>query len=405
MMICVVVAACSGGTNSKPVTQPLKLATGEEIPVSVLERGRIAYMSNCRQCHGDAGDGDGPAAYAYRPPPRDFTRTQFRMKFAAVQSALPNDADLHHVIRYGLNGTPMLPWDVQDAEIADIIAYLKTLSPSWSKSKPGEPVKIDADPWLGKETDAVAEGKRLYHTSEWGCTSCHPSYATKKDMFGWFNDPARLEVRTDSHFAAEPKDSDYRAYVTREDDLKRLLAEKNPLFIGVDANGRAIEQPWEPANAAKVVRHAIKLRITPPDFTMHPLRAIHDDPRDPNHAKNDIFRTIAAGIGGVAMPGFRRPTTDKAADEKNIREIWAVAHYIDSLRVKRGTSEAVAFKQGLNEDFTPPAPPPPPPTEGAPGGATPAPGGAAPAPTPAAGGAAPAPTPAAPAPAAPTPNK
>lgn len=44
-----------------------------------LERGRRLYehdaKPNCRQCHGAKGEGNGPAAVALEPPPRNFTCT------------------------------------------------------------------------------------------------------------------------------------------------------------------------------------------------------------------------------------------------------------------------------------------------------------------------------------------
>src|SRR5687768_9877915 len=79
------------GTAGQQVQQPLKLKTGEEYSVDLLEKGRVAYIHNCRQCHGDDGDGNGPSAPTLRPPPRDFTREKFRIKFGAVSSALPSD--------------------------------------------------------------------------------------------------------------------------------------------------------------------------------------------------------------------------------------------------------------------------------------------------------------------------
>jgi mono/diheme cytochrome c family protein len=245
----------------------------------LVDEGRVAYTKYCRQCHGDAGDGNGPAALGMRPPPRDLTAPRFKMKFAFVANGkLPNDDDLAHVVRFGLDGTAMRAWDVSDGELTAIIAYVKTLSPRWQKEPPGAPMVPPPDPWTDAAA-AIAEGKRVYHV-EAGCATCHPSYATPAELLAW-TDGKKSELRPDEHVSAGLKDSEYH------------------------------------------------VKLLPPDFLVQPIRAAHDDPADPGHALRDLWRTVALGVGGTAMPGFRDP-----ADPTD-RKVWALAHYIDSLRKTR----------------------------------------------------------------------
>src|SRR6185436_11374869 len=42
--------------------------------------GKALYEKYCLQCHGDKGDGQGPAALHLRPMPRDFTRGKFKVR-------------------------------------------------------------------------------------------------------------------------------------------------------------------------------------------------------------------------------------------------------------------------------------------------------------------------------------
>src|SRR5262245_62027792 len=96
LLISVALAACSVG--GKKFDKPMTLG-GKEVSAETLEHGREAYMHNCRACHGDHGDGGGPAAYGLRPPPRDFTATRFKIKFSTVESGkLPTDDDLKHIL-------------------------------------------------------------------------------------------------------------------------------------------------------------------------------------------------------------------------------------------------------------------------------------------------------------------
>ena len=77
------VAACKGYRPPR-FDKPQTLG-GKIVPANVLTEGERAYTQYCRACHGDKGDGKGPAAKGVRPPPRDFTLGVF--KFAAVPPA------------------------------------------------------------------------------------------------------------------------------------------------------------------------------------------------------------------------------------------------------------------------------------------------------------------------------
>ena len=82
------------------------------------------YVKWCARCHGEAGDGKGPAAAALAfngAPPRDFTAG--RLKLGTVkEGGAPTDADLARVIAGGVPGTSM-PW-FSDLLSADEIARL-----------------------------------------------------------------------------------------------------------------------------------------------------------------------------------------------------------------------------------------------------------------------------------------
>ena len=144
----------------------------------MLTEGERSYALYCRACHGEKGDGKGPAAPGLRPPPRDFTLGAF--KFAAVPGGtLPNDDDLVRIVRSGLHGTAMRAWDgVPEQNLQEIVQYLKTFSPRWKDEAPGEPIRPTPDPWRGCEADGVARGRKVYHGLA-QCLSCHPSYGLK----------------------------------------------------------------------------------------------------------------------------------------------------------------------------------------------------------------------------------
>ncbi len=47
-------------------------------PADQLAQGKKLYGESCATCHGDKGDGNGPAAVAMTPKPRDFTTGEFK---------------------------------------------------------------------------------------------------------------------------------------------------------------------------------------------------------------------------------------------------------------------------------------------------------------------------------------
>ncbi|MFQ6111457.1 MAG: c-type cytochrome, partial [Nitrospinota bacterium] len=50
----------------------------ERVAVPPLERGRKIFLANCASCHGEKGDGKGPAAAAFPKKPTNFVEGPFR---------------------------------------------------------------------------------------------------------------------------------------------------------------------------------------------------------------------------------------------------------------------------------------------------------------------------------------
>ena len=94
-------------------------------------KGKTLFETNCASCHGTSGKGDGPVGAALpEPKPRDFTTGAF--KYDTDKDGTPGtDADLVNVVKngaaaYGGNAM-MAPWgQLSDADIADIVAYIRT---------------------------------------------------------------------------------------------------------------------------------------------------------------------------------------------------------------------------------------------------------------------------------------
>jgi mono/diheme cytochrome c family protein len=180
--------------------------------------GASDYRRYCAGCHGDLGDGNGENGVWLDPKPRDFTQAIFKCR-STPTGTLPTDADLYDTVARGLTNSNMPTWNTfTSQQRADLVAYIKTFSPRWEREKPGDPIKIPAEPPVTIES--IAHGKALFTKLE--CWKCHgpegkgdgPSAATLTDSK---DQPIRPY-----NFAAGKDDSRFKCGSTNE-DLYRIF--------------------------------------------------------------------------------------------------------------------------------------------------------------------------------------
>jgi len=68
----------------------------------LVAKGRASYEQNCAACHGDKGRGDGIAAGALQPKPRNLVTEKFSHGAAPAQ--------VFATIEKGIDGTSMTPF-------------------------------------------------------------------------------------------------------------------------------------------------------------------------------------------------------------------------------------------------------------------------------------------------------
>ena len=72
--------------------------------------GKEVYTRRCEGCHGDNGNGNGPAAtFMYEFRPRNFTAGVFKFRLTPSGS-LPQDGDLWRTVTRGIRGSSMPSW-------------------------------------------------------------------------------------------------------------------------------------------------------------------------------------------------------------------------------------------------------------------------------------------------------
>jgi cytochrome c oxidase cbb3-type subunit 2 len=149
------------------------------------EAGKQLYFRYCWGCHGFRGDGNGENAPYLNILPRNFVAATFKCR-STPTGTLPTDQDLFNAIERGFNNSNMPSWIVlTDQNRADLIAFVKTLSPRWKSDKAGTPITVPPEPKLTVES--IKHGHELFEKLE--CWKCHgqegygdgPSAATLTD--------------------------------------------------------------------------------------------------------------------------------------------------------------------------------------------------------------------------------
>jgi cytochrome c oxidase cbb3-type subunit I/II len=135
-----------------------------------LEHGKAVYGLRCAGCHGEKGDGKGPAArFFVKAKPRDFTAGSYKFRSTPTGS-LPLDSDIYRTITMGVMGTAMPPWyELPEEDRWDVVQYVKTFSDEFKESVPEPPVYVPKAPRPTKEM--LSKGEETYE--KLGCWACH----------------------------------------------------------------------------------------------------------------------------------------------------------------------------------------------------------------------------------------
>jgi cytochrome c oxidase cbb3-type subunit I/II len=142
--------------------------------------GKEVYQRRCLGCHGESGDGNGPAAtFMYKQRPRNFTAAVF--KFRLTKEPLPTDGDLLRTITRGVRGTAMPAWhELQLIDRLAVIQYIKyelaidRSDPAkpyafFKEEPPGPPLYIGRPPVPSEQM--LTRAKDVWQNAK--CWECH----------------------------------------------------------------------------------------------------------------------------------------------------------------------------------------------------------------------------------------
>lgn len=168
---------------------------GDALPESMQQvSGKQLFTLHCAPCHGEAGDGNGPAARFLYPRPRNFGEAKFRL--VSTTNGRPSDEDLLRVVTRGMPGSAMVPFGhLSEAERRDIVAHVRLLARTNFIEQirrtaaargdeltaeeavesadqvltPGAPLAVPAD-LPAASSESVARGREMYVKA---CLGCH----------------------------------------------------------------------------------------------------------------------------------------------------------------------------------------------------------------------------------------
>jgi cytochrome c oxidase cbb3-type subunit 2 len=157
----VLVLASVGGSTAGAADRPLTIVDANA--------GKPLYIQECSGCHGERGNGAGPAADFLDPRPRDFTKRLFKLRSTPTGQP-PTTDDVLRTIERGIPGTAMpsfafLPLE----ERRRIAAHVLRLADLLDEPEPTAIPDPGSPPPVSAETTAA--GKQLY--ADAGCESCH----------------------------------------------------------------------------------------------------------------------------------------------------------------------------------------------------------------------------------------
>jgi mono/diheme cytochrome c family protein len=252
--------------------------------------GKPLYLRECSGCHGERGNGAGPAADFVDPRPRDFTKGRF--KFRTTESGKPPaTTDILRTIEHGIPGTAMPSFAfLTDDERTKIAAYVLKLADLLDEPEP-ERIPDPGQP-PAATPELLTKGKDIY--ADAGCATCHGALG-----------------KGDGQSAKDLKDANGRPIKPRDltQGIYRGGAEPRDIFMrlasGLDGTPMpSYKDSIDPPELWAVTQYVLSLRVP---------QASKPHPADPIAAGREVAAKYSCrgchvlddGTGGDVGPDFR----------------------------------------------------------------------------------------------------
>ena len=112
------------------MTPPVDVMKFSVPSADLIAKGKDLYNTNCASCHGETGQGNGPAGATLNPPPRNFVNPQGWRHG-------PKIANMYVTLQEGIAGTGMASFsNIPPEDRFAIIHYVHTFNPTYPKDSP-----------------------------------------------------------------------------------------------------------------------------------------------------------------------------------------------------------------------------------------------------------------------------
>jgi mono/diheme cytochrome c family protein len=268
---------------------PVALKPGQR-PVGAKDAraGKALYVRECAGCHGERGDGQGPATAFLDPKPRNFTKKLFKLR--TTEGPVPATADILRTIERGLPGSAMPSFAfLAPEERNQIAAYVLDVADALDSP---EPAIVDTGKPPAENAESVARGKTVYEQVQ--CFQCH-------GKSGRGDGPAAASLRDDDGNLIKVRDftnGQFRGGGEREDLYYRFVT-------GMDGTPMpAFRDQIKGDDRWALVDYVRSLRIKPPEIAR---------PGDPMLAGRQVAEKFSCrgchvlddGKGGDVGPDLR----------------------------------------------------------------------------------------------------
>ena len=255
-----------------------------------VKAGKPLYLRECSACHGERGDGKGPAAAFLDPAPRNFLQKQFKFRTTGSGEP-PATADILRTLERGLPGSAMPSFAfLPEQERKQIAAWVLNVADLIDDGEP-TPIKDPGPPPAATPTSAV-RGKEQYAVL--GCFNCHGA-------LGKGDGPAAKALADDDGHPIPVRDFTggvFRGGSDRKDLYYRFTVGMNGTPMPSFADGVTDADRWA------LVDYVLTLRIAPAAIAL---------PADPISAGRIVTAKYSCrgchvlddGKGGAVGPDLR----------------------------------------------------------------------------------------------------
>lgn len=259
------------GTPAAP-----KLLGNLEKSKAHLTNGRDLYLKHCQQCHGQSGDGNGPAGKYLYPRPRDYRPGIFKFTSTPYGSK-PRRVDLIRTLEKGIPGTSMPTFRLlPKAEREALVDYVLVLT-----------------------LRGELEGRLAYEVGAEDALDADLVPEFVEGVLARWKDAEQQEVHTLS-----PQPAEFTAEHVAAGKAA-FLSKGCSKCHGEDGRGQTKDNIGKDGwgNVTKAA-----------DLTSGLLHG--------GHQPLDVYRRIISGINGTPMPGFRNLL------EKEPETLWNLVSYV-----------------------------------------------------------------------------